>query len=371
MQTDAAAVDLRSAGPVASIEDETPGYCVPQGLVDVVIPMRDGAATILATIASVLAQTHPPDHIFVIDDGSRDGGAELLRMRQFPSVSVVATAARGVSHARNVGIACSRAEFIAFLDCDDLWHPHKLERQLTVARENCQAAVITCGSMAFDMQHNPIPGTRFSPTLRGSVFEKTLKQGFIRGGLSSNMLVRRSALLAVGGFDENMSFAEDNDLWFRLARRYSFDYCREPLAHIVENPQSTMRRMATPALRREVLLQILCSLEKWIDARSSNRWVLAFAARSILTYAARERLTAKQMWRLREEIVARAPVIGRRLAKTRALMVTAAILAGFVYLPSVWGTWSLRRRRLRSWKKRAAGTGEHTLPKSVDHEPLA
>jgi glycosyltransferase involved in cell wall biosynthesis len=351
MQTNAAAAGLRSASSVALIAEGAAEYRLPRGLVDVVIPMRDGAATILATIATVLAQTYRPDHIFVIDDGSQDGGGELLQARQFPCVSVVATPARGVSHARNVGIACSQAEFIAFLDCDDLWHSHKLERQLTVARQNRQAAVITCGSIAFDMHHTPIPGTRYSPQLRGSVFEKTLKQGFLRGGLSSNMLVRRGALLAVGGFDENIAFGEDNDLWFRLARRYSFDYCGEPLAHIVENPKSTMRRMATPVLRQEVLLQILCGLEKWIDARSSNRWVLAFAARAILAYAARERLTAGQLWRLREAIVARTPQIGRRLAKTRTHLVTAVVLAGFVYLPSVWGAWSLRRRRLHLWRK--------------------
>jgi len=316
--------------------------------VDVVIPMRDGAATILNTLASVLAQTSAPCRIFVVDDGSTDGGGRLIRSRQFPSVTVIETPACGVSHARNIGIAHSSAEFIAFLDCDDLWAPDKLEQQLAVARHNRDVAVVTCGSISFDMQHRPIPKTHFLPELRGYVFENTLKQGFIRGGLSSNMLVRRSALLAVGGFDETMAFGEDVDLWLRLAATYAFDYCRVPLAYIVENPESTTRRPSPPARRQELLLQPLCCLEKWVEDGCSNRWVLAFAARLILTHTIRERLSSRGIWNLREIIVSRAPKIGCRLARPRVHLIAAALVAGLVYLPSVWHTWRLRRRRLVS-----------------------
>ncbi len=315
---------------------------------DVVIPMRDGAATILTAVASVLAQTRAPRRIIIVDDGSTDGGGRLIRSRQFPSVTVIETPACGVSHARNVGINESRADFIAFLDCDDLWAPAKLEQQLAVVRNNREAAVVTCGSVSFDMQHRHIPGTQFSPELRGHVFEDTLKQGFIHGGLSSNMLIRRSALLAVGGFDESMAFGEDVDLWLRLAGTYVFDYCRAPLAYIVENLASTTRRPSTPARRQEILLQPLSCLEKWVGDRASDRWILAFAARLILTYTIRERLTTRGVWNLREVIVSRAPKIGYRLARTRIHLIAAALMAGVVYLPGTYHTWKLRRRRLLS-----------------------
>jgi glycosyltransferase involved in cell wall biosynthesis len=342
MRTDAAQVGFRSASSGRLVEHAT---------VDVVIPMRDGASTILAALKSVLAQTCAAHHIFVIDDGSKDGGGDLVRSLGVSTVSVIETLARGVSHARNVGVARSQADFIAFLDCDDLWDTNKLEQQLAVTRQNRQAAVVTCGSMSYDMEHRPISGTHYSPRLRGNVFEKTLKQGFIRGGISSNMLVRRSALLSVGGFDESMAFGEDVDLWLRLARRYVFDYCRAPLAHIVENQQSTTRRLSAPALRTERLLQPLCCLEKWVEDGSTSRWILAFGARLILAYTIRERLTARGMWSLREAIITRAPKIGRRLARTRAHLIAAALLAGVVYLPSACGTWNVRRRRLLSWTK--------------------
>jgi glycosyltransferase involved in cell wall biosynthesis len=348
MQPDTA-VGFRSAKrPDTGVEEGAVVDRLPRASVDVVIPMRDGAATILTALASVLAQTSAPRRIFIVDDGSTDGGSRLIRSRQFPSVTVIETPACGVSHARNVGIAQSRADFIAFLDCDDLWAPDKLERQLAVVRNNRDVAVVTCGSISFDMQHRPIAGTCYSPELRGHVFENTLKQGFIRGGLSSNMVVRRSALLEVGGFDETMAFGEDVDLWLRLAETYVFDYCRAPLAYIVENLASTTRRPSTAARRQEILLQPLCCLEKWVEDRSSSRWLLAFAARLILTYTIRERLTTQGVWELREAIVLRAPKIGHRIARTRAHLIAAAILAGVVYLPSIWHTWRLRRRRLIS-----------------------
>jgi glycosyltransferase involved in cell wall biosynthesis len=350
MRSEAVAIDCQPAESVAGIEPNTRSDEPPHDDVDVVIPMRDGASTILAALGSVLDQTCAPGQIFVIDDGSMDGGGELVRAREYPSVTVIEIPACGVSHARNVGIARCKADFIAFLDCDDLWAADKLERQLAVTRENPQAAVVTCGSMSFDMQHRPIDGTVYTPRLRGHVFEKTLKQGFIRGGLSSNMLVRRSALRVVGGYDESMAFGEDVDLWLRLARHYVFDYCRAPLVFIVENHQSTTRRLSTAALRREILLQPLGCLEKWVGAEST-RWLLAFGARLTLAYILRERLSAREMWNLREAIIARAPKLAQRLAKTRVHFIASTILAAVVYLSSAWDSWILRRRRMQSSKR--------------------
>jgi glycosyltransferase involved in cell wall biosynthesis len=346
MRIDAVRVVSQPAAPVATVRKVTVAGRTSRVSVDVIIPMRDAATTILATLASVRMQTYAPRNVFVIDDGSTDGSVELVRAHRIPLVTVVETPHRGVSHARNVGIARSRADFIAFLDSDDLWAEDKLEQQVAVLADNRRASVVTCGSMCFDMQHRPIAGTRYSPQLRGKVFEDTLRQGYVRGGLSSNMLVQRSALLAVGGYDETMAFGEDLDLWLRLARNYTFDYCEAPLAFIVENLHSATRRHTTALRRRETVLQPLCSLEKWLEERASNRWILAFAARLILTYTLRERLTLQGIWGLREAIIERAPELGRQLARTRTHLISAAILAGLVYLPSVWQTWRLRRRRL-------------------------
>ena len=319
--------------------------------VDVVIPMRNGRSTVFATLDSVLNQTRPPQNIFVVDDGSTDGSGSLVRARHLPTVVVIETPPRGVSHARNVGIAASRADFIAFLDCDDLWAPDKLERQLEVFVRRPDVAVVSCGSMSLDIRHNPIAGTTYSPSLRGRVFKGILRQGFIRGGLSSNAVIRRSALLEIGCFDETISFGEDCDLWLRLARNHVFDYCPAALAYIVENPASVGRRPTTPACREEYFLQTLTCLEKWVDDRATIRWILLFAARSILAYALRQRLTLQGLATLRKSIVSRVPVLGARIARTRIRLIAAMAVAAVVYSPSHCSTWTQRRRRLLSMKQ--------------------
>src|SRR5918994_89998 len=88
--------------------------------VSVVIPAHNAAA---------LNQTHPPAEILVIDDGSSDATPDIARAYG-PSVTCLSTPNRGVSAARNTGIAESRREFVAFLDADDMWEPTKLERQV-------------------------------------------------------------------------------------------------------------------------------------------------------------------------------------------------------------------------------------------------
>jgi glycosyltransferase involved in cell wall biosynthesis len=323
----------------------------PRRSVDVVIPMRNGRSTIFAALASVLNQTRHPQSIFVVDDGSTDGGGSLVRARRLPTVVVIETPPRGVSHARNTGIAASRADFIAFLDCDDLWAPDKLERQLEVFDARPDVAVVSCGSISFDMRHHPIAGTTYYPTLRGYVFKDILKQGFIRGGLSSNVLIRRSALLEIGCFDEMLAFGEDVDLWLRLARNYVFDYCPAPLAYIVENAASVSRRPATPASREEALVQTLSCLEKWLDDRAAIRWIPIFAARLILTHAVGHRLTIQGLATLRKAIVSRAPALGLRIARTRLHLMAALAVAGVVYSPSLYSAWRVRRRRLLSSKQ--------------------
>ena len=336
--------------PAAAVRDATASKSS-RPSVDVVIPMRNGRATVFAALASVLEQTKPPQNIFVVDDGSTDDGGSLVRARQFPTVAVIETPACGVSHARNIGIAASHADFIAFLDCDDLWAPDKLERQLEVFAGRPDVAVVSCGSISLDMRHNPIAGTAYSPSLRGHVFEGILRQGTIRGGLSSNAVIRRSALLEIGCFDETMAFGEDNDLWLRLARHYVFDYCPAPLAYIVENAASVTRRPKSPACREEVLLQQLVCLEKWVDDQASARWIVLFAARLILAHAIRQRLTLQGLATLRKAIVSRAPTVGSRLARSRLRLIAAMAMAAVVYSPSHYSTWKQRRRRLLSMRR--------------------
>jgi len=97
--------------------------------VSVIIPAYNRAGLIGETLASVLAQTHPPAEILVVDDGSTDNTADVVRGFA-PRVRYLKIDNSGPSIARNAGVAATRMPWIAFCDSDDLWRPDRLARQL-------------------------------------------------------------------------------------------------------------------------------------------------------------------------------------------------------------------------------------------------
>jgi len=105
-------------------------------LVSVVMPAWNAEATIVASIESVLAQTHAQVELVVVDDGSRDDTAALVAKiaARDARVKLLRQANAGVAAARNAGIDAARGGVIAFLDSDDRWHPRKLECQLARMR---------------------------------------------------------------------------------------------------------------------------------------------------------------------------------------------------------------------------------------------
>lgn len=97
--------------------------------VGVVIPVRDGERYLAEALDSVLAQTHLPLDVVIVDDGSTDGTVEIAR-RYAPEVRWVSQVAAGIGAARNRGVAEVRGELLAFLDGDDVWPTDRLERQV-------------------------------------------------------------------------------------------------------------------------------------------------------------------------------------------------------------------------------------------------
>ena len=103
-------------------------------LVSIVIPVFDAARTVGEAVASVLTQTLGAVEVIVVDDGSTDGSAEVVRRVVDPRVRVAAEPHRGAAAARNAGVARARGSLLAFLDADDRWDRRKLERQCSVLR---------------------------------------------------------------------------------------------------------------------------------------------------------------------------------------------------------------------------------------------
>lgn len=196
----------------ASGEHELEGSPVPE--VSVVIPVFNGARFVAKAMSSVLGQTMEDLELIVVDDGSTDDTAAIVRCFSDGRIRYHYQKNRGLSAARNTGVRLACAPWVAFLDCDDYWRPGKLAAQLARAREAPEAALIYCGAALWDIDGEHIQD--FECVVEGDVLDQLLLGNRISGSASS-ALVRRDVLQRVGLFDERLSVCEDWDLWLRIA----------------------------------------------------------------------------------------------------------------------------------------------------------
>jgi glycosyltransferase involved in cell wall biosynthesis len=203
--------------------------------VSVIIPTYNSAQYVGAAVDSVLAQTFTDYETIVVDDGSTDETREVLQ-RYARRITYIYQENRERSAARNAGINASSGKYIAFLDADDLWMPHKIERQVAVLDENPTVALCYCQASYIDPNGSPVQflgswiyGDRESKMVVADKSRELMLGNVVFGGGSTPM-VRRSLLEEVGLFDETLSYPEDWDLWIRLSRKGPFAYIPEPLA---------------------------------------------------------------------------------------------------------------------------------------------
>ena len=197
--------------------------------VSVILPTRDRAPWLQKTIRSIVAQSHKPFEIIVIDDGSRDNTQAILATEcanAAPQVfHFLQTTGLGVSAARNLGIRMARGAFIALIDSDDQWHPLKLEKQIACLENHPDAALchteeiwIRNGKRVNACKHHEKSG--------GWIFEKCLPRCVISPSAS---LIRSSIFSEVGMFDETLPVCEDYDLWLRICSRFAVAFVAEAL----------------------------------------------------------------------------------------------------------------------------------------------
>lgn len=214
-----------------------------------VIPTFNYGRFLPRALESAQRQTRPPDEILVVDDGSTDDTAQVLASFG-SSIRVMQTPRVGVSVARNRGWRAVDAELIALLDADDNWRPTKLERQLEVMAEYPEVIAVGCGNRILDPNGRELM-VRFYPNPSRDRAER-LRQIATRkawvGSSNSGVLVRRSVLEQVGGFDENLAAAEDWDLWLRLAALGEIRNVHDVLSEIHFHRTGTFR--GSPVMER-------------------------------------------------------------------------------------------------------------------------
>lgn len=199
--------------------------------VSIVIPTRDCLAYLPTALDSVKTQGVPDIEVIVIDDGSIDGTAEWLKAQSaeaMPYLIALASGGNGPGMARNRGIAAARAPLIAFLDADDVWLPGKLAPQLAYHFANPEIVFSFTDYAAIGSSHGTCfeywsDFRRIARSARGAGEYQKLERPYARIFAenvvgTSTVVARRDALQNASGFDASLHYAEDWDLWLRLAR---------------------------------------------------------------------------------------------------------------------------------------------------------
>jgi glycosyltransferase involved in cell wall biosynthesis len=183
----------------------------------VVLPAYNVARFLPRALESVLAQTYRDFELIVVDDGSTDGTLEIARAfaRRDPRVRAVSQPHGRIAQALNHGIALARHEWIARMDGDDLMEPGRFERQLTFLAANPDLAATSSLAYYIDEEDRVLGRSRSPLTSRRTV-ARYHRQNRIVALNHASAIVRKDAVIAVGGYRSEFIPAEDCDLWGRM-----------------------------------------------------------------------------------------------------------------------------------------------------------
>ena len=180
-------------------------------------------------IDSVYAQTYKNWEIIFWDNASTDNSAEIARkyddkLRYFSSDKTVP-----LGHARNFALGKARGEYIAFLDCDDVWLPNKLEMEIEIFDTKRDVMLVYSNCYIVDSDGNTIK-TAFESQkpARGRIFNELLSRYNFIALLT--VVIKKEVLDEIGLFRDDYKIAADYDLFLKIAYLHPIDYVELPLA---------------------------------------------------------------------------------------------------------------------------------------------
>ncbi len=181
-------------------------------------------------LQSVAAQTFRDFEVIIVDDVSpRDVRPILTKVDGLPHVRYIRNEANvGHANSRNIGVKSTKAEFVAFLDHDDLWKPEKLERQVQELKKQTDAGMVFCAVEVFGSH------ARRLGIDQSIIPDKPSFYWLINHGnyviTATTAMVRRDVLVEIGLFDPRYSTCDDFDAWLKIVRKRPILYLPEPLA---------------------------------------------------------------------------------------------------------------------------------------------
>lgn len=263
-------------------------------LVSVVIPLYNKEPHISIALNSVLNQTCQEFEVIIVDDGSTDKGAEVVKSFTDPRIRLIQQENAGVSAARNKGIEEAKADLIAFLDADDEWTPSFLETVLRLRNKYPEAgAYATAYKKRFPnnnekkLQFYGLPEGKTEGLLTSYFKSATEGKLPVR---SSNVAIPKNCIHNVGNFSIGKWWGEDSDMWGRIALKYpiafSMDVCSVYNIDAINSAAKTIRcvrehpfiKNAREAIhKKEIRPELLKDLQEYID----QEWIVT-AKRNLL-----------------------------------------------------------------------------------------
>jgi glycosyltransferase involved in cell wall biosynthesis len=206
--------------------------------ISVIIAAYNAGRTISHSLQSIFSQTTPVSEVIVVDDGSSDDTAEVVK--GFPGVRYICQENRGPANARNNGVKVASGDFVAFLDSDDYWEPCHIDRLTGVLKLNPDLRWAASAYRKHLIEGGDktvcLKDQYYIPGFRTDYFTATPRLHFLS---VISTIVRRDLFLSAGGFAERYSRGEDLSLWLRLAILSPLlGYSPEPTAVYEEMPHS-------------------------------------------------------------------------------------------------------------------------------------
>lgn len=186
-------------------------------LVSIIIPCYNNAATIAETLASATEQSYGSIEIVVVDDGSKDNSIAIIdgffSQKKYLNYKIIQQENKGPSSARNKGVSQSTGSFLFFLDADDRIHPDAITQYEAVLKNNPAINIVYSDIEFFEAREGILILNDFK-----------LPQFLYDNCIPIGTLVRKEVFDALGGFDENLRYLEDWELYIRIVREYGGVY---------------------------------------------------------------------------------------------------------------------------------------------------
>lgn len=229
--------------------------------VSVVIPAYNKADLTVYAVESVLKQTYSNVEIIVIDDGSTDQTRD--RLAAFGSrIKYVHKENGGACSARNAGIRLAQGDYVAFLDCDDLYADSKIQKCVDYLQRHPNAGLVHTDAYFIDAKGS-ITGQyahRKSQMCQGQIAAELILGNFI---CNSTPVIRKKCFESAGLFDESFFIPADWDMWLRVSEVAQVGYIDEPLTRYRVTDNYTFNRIEQA--EREELIVIEKFFERHLD----------------------------------------------------------------------------------------------------------